>query len=55
MVQEFLERIIHKPVALNSGEAIKLGGANSNPKMAVQARFTGARMPRMLIAFVNHL
>ena len=25
VIQEFLERIIHKPVALNSCQAIKLG------------------------------
>jgi hypothetical protein len=55
MVQEFLERIIHKPVALDSGQAFKFVRSNSNAKVAVHARFTGASVPRMVSAFVQNL
>ena len=55
VVQEFLERIIHKPMPLDPGQPLKDQRSNDHTKMAVQARITGPSMASMLVAFVNHL
>jgi hypothetical protein len=37
VVQEFLERIIHKAVTLDTVELFKMRRSNQNPEMAVEA------------------
>ena len=55
VVQEFLERIIHKPVALDSGQAIEGRGGNPDSKMAVQPRLTRPSVASVLITFIYNL
>jgi len=55
VVQEFLERIIHKAVTLDTVELFKMSRSNQNPEMAVESRLSGAGMARMLCTFINHL
>jgi hypothetical protein len=37
VVQEFLERIIHKAMTLDAVELFKMSRSNQNPEMAVKA------------------
>ncbi len=55
VVQEFLERIIHKAMTLDAVELLKMRRGNQNPEMAVEARLRGAGMARMLGTFIDDL
>jgi hypothetical protein len=55
VVQEFLERIIHKAMTLDAVELFKMSRSNQNPEMAVKARLTGAGMACVLRTFINDL
>jgi hypothetical protein len=55
VVQELLERIIHKAVALYPIERFKMSRGNQNPVMAVKPQFVGAGMASVLGAFIDYL
>ena len=55
MIQEFLERIIHKAVTLYPIELFKMAGGNHHPEMAVESQIIGSRMTGVLSAFINDL
>jgi len=45
------EAIIHEPMPLHTGQAVKIRAHHAQPEMA--STVASARMPRMLIAFVR--
>jgi len=55
VVQEFLERIIHKAVTLYAIEFLKLRRGDQNPVVTVEAGVVGANMAGMLGTFINDL
>jgi 6,7-dimethyl-8-ribityllumazine synthase len=53
IVQEFLERIIHKAVTLDAIELFKMSGGNDHPVMAVETQIIGTSMAGVLRTFVD--
>ena len=54
LVNEILQRIIHKAMALNAADAIKQRRGYAHPHVGAFATVVGAHMASMLSAFINH-
>jgi len=54
LVDEILERIIHKPMPGHGGFADKNPSRNAHPEMGTKAGAVGACVAMMLLAFVDH-
>ena len=54
LVDEILQRIIHKPMACHAGFASEQRGADTHPEMAPESRAIGAGMACMGGTFVQH-
>jgi hypothetical protein len=55
LVDEILQRIIHKAMALDPTQAIELAAANAHPEMGSEPQVIGAHMASMIGTFVDHL
>jgi len=54
LVDEILQRIIHKAMSFDPWQPGELRAANANPKMGAMAQAVGAGMPSMVGTFVDH-
>ena len=54
LIDEILQRIIHKAMPLNPWQTGELRAANAHPEMRAMTQAVGAGMPRMVGTFVDH-
>ena len=52
LVNEILQRIIHKAMLGNAAESVKLRGGNAHPEVRAKTLGIGTRVSRVLAAFI---
>jgi hypothetical protein len=54
LVDEILQRIIHKAMPFNPWQTVELRAANAHPEMGAMPQAIRPRMPSMVSTFVYH-